>query len=254
MILSAVPMTVVLSGIIPYTGIKKSFVVQLICAFFPGKAEPYLIDWVSYIFERHEGMLTIAIIVAVWSAGRGMLFLIRGLNGVHGIVERRGYIKLRIIASFYTIVFVAGILFSLVVLVFGQQIYTFFLMKIPILREMQSLIFGLRYVLAVLFLSLLYTIIYTYVPDIKTSFKQQFFGGFLAAVGGAVFSYGFSVYVDYFNDFSSYGSINMIVLSMLWLYFTIYILLYGAYIGSRESDGPNQDEKYAPKVDRFLKK
>lgn len=169
-------------------------------------------------------------------------------------MERRGYIRLRIIASFYTIVFVAGILFSLVVLVFGQQIYTFFLRKIPILREAQSFIFGLRYVFAVLFLSVLYTIIYTYVPDIKTSLKQQFFSGFLAAVGGTLFSYGFSVYVDYFNDFSGYGSINMIVLAMLWLYFTIYILLFGAYIGSRESEGANPDEKCVPKVDSFLKK
>ena len=54
----------------------------------------------------------------------------------------------------------------------------------------------------------------------------------MAALGCSVFSYCFSVYVDNYNDFSSYGSINTIIIIMLWLYFTMYILLYGAYIGN----------------------
>ena len=80
-------------------------------------------------------------------------------------------------------------------------------------------------------LSIIFTCLYTYVPNIKTTLRKQFPGGMLAALGCAVFSYCFSVYVDNYNDFSNYGSINIVIIIMLWLYFTIYILLYGAYIG-----------------------
>ena len=64
----------------------------------------------------------------------------------------------------------------------------------------------------------------------------------MAALGCSVFSYCFSVYVDNYNDFSSYGSINTIIIIMLWLYFTMYILLYGAYIGSYFMKETNRDE------------
>ena len=38
-------------------------------------------------------------------------------------------------------------------------------------------------------------------------------------------SFGISVYVDYFNGFSMYGSLTTIILVMMWLYLGSYILL-----------------------------
>ena len=40
-----------------------------------------------------------------------------------------------------------------------------------------------------------------------------------------VFSFGLSIYVDYFNGFSMYGSLTTIALIMLWLYFCMYIMM-----------------------------
>lgn len=39
------------------------------------------------------------------------------------------------------------------------------------------------------------------------------------------FSFGLSIYVDYFNGFSMYGSLTTIALIMLWLYFCMYIMM-----------------------------
>ena len=154
----------------------------------------------------------------------------RGLNGIHGIVEKRGYFKLRIISSFYTVILLIGLMFTLLISVFGQSIYENFFIQIPVLHGIVELILELRYWLSVLILSVIFTLLYTYVHNIKTSLRKQFYGGLMAALGCAVFSYCFSVYVDNYNDFSSYGSISIIII-MLWLYFTMYILLYGAYLG-----------------------
>ena len=40
-----------------------------------------------------------------------------------------------------------------------------------------------------------------------------------------VFSFGVSIYIDYFHGFSLYGSLTTIVLIMFWLYFAMYIFL-----------------------------
>ena len=46
-----------------------------------------------------------------------------------------------------------------------------------------------------------------------------------SATAWYVFSFGLSIYVDYFNGFSMYGSLTTIALIMLWLYFCMYIMM-----------------------------
>lgn len=231
-ILSAVPIIIVISCIIPFSGLTEEILYDVVTTFLPATTKDFMISLISYVYSNTTGMLPVAVIVAIWSAGKGMLSLIRGLNGIYGIVEKRGYIRLRIVSSLYTVLLLVGLVFTLVVSVFGRSIYENFLITIPILREIFSLVLKFRFALATFVLSIIYTILYTYVPNMKTSLKKQFYGACLASVASAVFSYCFSVYVDNFNDFSNYGSINTIIIIMLWLYFTMYILLYGAYIGS----------------------
>ena len=211
-ILSVVPIIIVISCIIPVTGLTEEIIYEAVTTFLPATTKEFMVSLIRYIYSNSNGMLPMAVILAIWSAGRGMLSLIRGLNEIHGITEKRGYIRLRIVSSFYTVILLLGLIFTLVISVFGQSKFRFFLV--------------------ILILSIIFTLLYTYVPDRKTFLRKQFYGGSMAALGCSVFSYCFSVYVDNYNDFSSYGSINTIIIIMLWLYFTMYILLYGAYIGN----------------------
>lgn len=231
-ILSAVPIIVVISSIFPYTRLSEEIIAEYIIRFLPETTRHYLLTLIRYVFTHNARLLPVALFIAIWSAGRGMLSMIRSFNEIHGIDEERGYLKLRLIASLYTIILLTAIIFSLMVLVFGESIYQVILISAPVLGEILERVLKIRYILAVLMLSIILTFLYTYVPNIETTLKKQFPGGLLAALGCTVFSYCFSVYVDNFNDFSNYGSINIVIIIMLWLYFTMYILLYGAYIGN----------------------
>ena len=71
---------------------------------------------------------------------------------------------------------------------------------------------------------------YTYIPDTKLKFTEQVPGACFAAVVWSVFSWGFSMYVSYGNGYSIYGSLTIIVIIMLWMYFCMYIILIGAYL------------------------
>ena len=44
-------------------------------------------------------------------------------------------------------------------------------------------------------------------------------GALAAAVGWYLFSFGFSIYVQYGNAYSMYGSLTTLILFMFWLYF-----------------------------------
>ena len=76
-----------------------------------------------------------------------------------------------------------------------------------------------------LLLILFFDVIFTALPNTKLTFKSQLPGATACAAAWYVFSFGLSIYVDYFNGFSMYGSLTTLVLIMLWMYFCMYILM-----------------------------
>ena len=79
-------------------------------------------------------------------------------------------------------------------------------------------------------LTILFAFIYAFVPDKKLHFREQIPGASFAAVVWSIFSWGFSLYVDWSGSYSIYGSLSIIVIVMVWLYFCMYIIFMGAYI------------------------
>jgi membrane protein len=79
-------------------------------------------------------------------------------------------------------------------------------------------------------LILFFDVIFTALPNKKLAFKSQLPGAVICGVAWYIFSFGLSVYVDYFNGFSMYGSLTTIALIMLWLYFCMYIMMMSAEV------------------------
>ncbi|MCD8131240.1 MAG: YihY/virulence factor BrkB family protein [Lachnospiraceae bacterium] len=235
-LLSFVPILTVVSSILPYTAVTKDMVVEIISAVFPQVTESFFASLIEYIYDTNAGVISFSVVIAVWSAGKGMLSLIRGMNEIYHDREERGYLKLRLISSLYMAILLVAILLVLVVGVFGQSIIHFLFADFPLILEAFEHFLSYRFLLSIILLGVVFTLMYTYLPNRKMQLKKQLLPGFLAAACCTVFSYGFSIYVDYFNDFSYYGSLSIIIIIMFWLYFTMYIVLYGAYL-SRVMNG-----------------
>ena len=66
-------------------------------------------------------------------------------------------------------------------------------------------------------------------PRLPEEYGAQLPGAFCAALGWMLFSYVYSLYIQYYPRASYlYGSLAAIVFSMLWLYTCMMILMYGA--------------------------
>ena len=86
----------------------------------PTTISPLLSSLIASIYDNSFGIMSAAAIVTIWSAGKGVLALMRGLNAMNSVVEDRNYVLQRIIASFYLIIFLITIIFLLIVMVFGN--------------------------------------------------------------------------------------------------------------------------------------
>ena len=229
-ILSAIPFLMVFSSLLQYTSVTESTILMLIDKVMPEYVSPFVISLVDEVYNRSMGIISITAIVAIWSAAKGVQYMTDGLNSVNDLEETRNWFVLRFWAVIYTIVFLVAIVFTLLVLVFGNSLHHLATRYIPFLEHAVELMSHFKGLIMLLILILFFDIIFTALPNRKLTFKSQLPGAAICSVAWYVFSFGVSVYVDYFNGFSMYGSLTTIALIMLWLYFCMYIMMMSAEV------------------------
>lgn len=229
-ILSIIPFLMLFISLVQYTPVTESMVLELVNEMMPDYVAPFLISIIHEVYSRSVGLISVTAIVAIWASAKGIQYLSNGLNAVYDIVETRNYFVLRMRAILYTLVLLITIVLSLVLLVFGNSIQEILVEYIPLAEKLTEGIISLRTIIMLAVFILFFMILYKMLPNRKATLKSQLPGSVICAVAWSVFSYGLSVYVDYFNGFSMYGSLTTIVLLMLWLYFCMYILLICAEV------------------------
>lgn len=196
----------------------------------PSPIVPMMSSLIESLYNSTVGVTSVAAIVTVWSASKGMLSIMRGLNAMNGVVEDRNYFVQRILASFYTILLLIVLLLSLVFMVFGTTLVRLLNDRIPILDHLMSVAMHFKPLFSWGILTLVFMVIYAYVPNVKLKLTKQFPGALFTAISWNLFSWGFSAYIEQVNDFGVYGSLSTIIVVMMWLYFCMYLLLVGAHI------------------------
>ena len=228
--LSMIPLLMALCAILPYTALTEDNLINAIMRFTPDAMNGMVISVVSDVYARSAGTVTVFAIVTVWSASKAMLALIYGLNEVNDFEEKRNYFVIRFIACIYTVIILAAMILALFVMVFGNVIVDLLLVDFPPLHIFMQFIMHFRFLLSWGVLTFIFALIYAFVPGSKMRFKRQIPGAAFAAVLWSAASYVFSVYVDNFNGFGTYGGLTTVVVLMFWFYLLMYILLIGAHI------------------------
>lgn len=206
-------------------------------------------DLVTMIFDeisRKSAVSTLSIyfIAALWSSSRGVAAVIRGVSAVYGTKENSSPIRDIIRSITYTLALIALIVITLIVLVFGNMIHGFVNLYIPPLEKIISFCFSSGFLLLFITMTIFFALIYYAVsrnaplgfkkrnsrsPSAPVGFLRQLPGAVLVSVFWLIFSYCYNLYLRTFSNASYiYGSLAAVVLMMLWLYFCMTILLFGA--------------------------
>lgn len=230
---SLVPILLVICTIIPYTPLTQENLIKILTELTPNRMDAIVVSIIEDVYVRSAGVLSVAVVLTLWSAGKGVLAIVRGLNAVNEVEEERNYFVVRIVSSFYTLIILLIVLLSMIVLVFGNYLVRMLIQRIPQLNLLFSFLLNFRFLFVWVLLTLIFSAFYTFLPSKKLRFREQLPGASFAAVIWSIFSWGFSMYVNKGGAFSTYGSLAIIVIFMLWLYFCFYIIFIGAYINKR---------------------
>ncbi len=228
--LSLVPMLMVVCTMIPYTPLTEENLTRAITELTPNQIDSMVTQLIHDVYRRASSILPLAALVMIWTAAKGLLALMRGLNAINDVQEHRNYFVVRFVAAVYTVVMLIAMVISLVIMALGSRLVDLVLARIPQLEVLLSLIVNLRFIFSWVVLTLLFAAVYTYVPSKKMRFREQIPGASFTAVVWSVFSWGFSIYLNFSGSFSIYGSLSLIIIAMIWMYFCMYIIMVGAYL------------------------
>ena len=236
-VLSMIPIILLLLTMVQFTSLAKDYIMNAVLQAFPTTVEGLIESIVDQVYSQSGTIIPITVLVALWSAGRGVLSITNGLNCVYESRETRNYVYLRIRASLYTVIFLVAIILSLALSVFGNRIAIMLNQHFPVLVRLIDMVIRSRTLITLGILTLFWDMVYKYLPNRKnigkTTMKKQLPGAIFTACAWQVISFIFSIYLDIFTGFTTmYGSLTMIILIMLWLYMCMYVILLGGEVNA----------------------
>lgn len=234
LMLSAVPLLMLVTTILQIFLSRTTIPIQVADStleLLPSSVRIFLVEVMNEVYQNAATVLSVSALAALWASSKGMMAITQGLNSVYDVEESRNYIMQRLRGVLYVLLFLLSILLSMILLVFGNKLGEELTLLFPFLAPISDSVLRNRIFLISVMLLLIFMALYKFMPNCKKRWKYQIPGAIFSTVGWMFFSFGFSIYVDYFSGFSRmYGSMTTVILLMLWLYWCMYILLLGGKI------------------------
>ncbi|WP_342356986.1 YihY/virulence factor BrkB family protein [Clostridium algidicarnis] len=235
LVLSFFPFLIFLLTMIGFLSLDSVQVLKALEAFLPLSVYDLVSSIVLDVVQSQNGsLLSISLILSIWSASSGFRGIIRGLNKAYDQQETRGYIKIKLISILFTVTIVVIIIVNLILLVFGGVIRGFLLKYDYFSPRFITWIWGaLKYVIIIFTTNFLFAVLYRYTPAKRLTWKEVIPGAVFTTISWVAVSLGFSYYVNNFNNYSRfYGSIGAVIVLMTWVFLSSIIILIGGEINA----------------------
>ena len=229
--LSIIPLIGLFLTIIPYSPITQDQLSKFLSLILPTSLDAFIDAVTLQMYGQGPFFLIVSAVVLVWSAGKGMQSITRGLNAVNGVKnEKRSFFILRFEACLYTTILVVMMILSVAVTFIGKFLMTRIMDQTGVNLKLYINLLENRHLVEWLILAVFFSILYGLVPYHKNFPHRMWRGGLFAGVTCTLFSWGFSFYLEHFHGFSMYGSMATIMITMFWIFGFMTFFFAGALI------------------------
>lgn len=229
MTLSVFPFLLLLLNILSLLPKGKSVLISILNSVSGNTINDFITHVINDLSAHSTGLtISISAIIVLWSASKGVHSLMLGLGTINNLHINRSYLAARLVSMLYTIAFVAIIIVTMGLLIFGNKTVKYVVSSLPHLKDASFMSMFFRYFVMFIFFLVFLMLCYRFSNKQHTTLKKVFWGSLFTAVGWIIFSLGFNIYIDHFFATSyMYGSLASFIVLMLWTYFCIYIFFLG---------------------------
>lgn len=207
---------------------------QQFAGFLPAEGQQILQRQLQELTAHTDNTLgfgvALGILLALWSARKGMVALMTATNVAYSEREERGFFKQILISLAFTFGAVIGFL---LVLLIGVAV-PLVLEALPLGSATEIAILIGRWVVLWMVAVTGLAIVYRYAPDRnEPQWRWVTWGSAISATLWLIGSVLFATYVRYSGSYGeTYGALGGVVVLLMWFYLTGYIIILGAEINS----------------------
>ncbi len=191
-------------------------------------------DLVSNTSSRLTFSLILSSLLALYSGSKGIKYLIILINLAFHITEERGFIQTTLRALGLTFAALIVLILAISSIALIPLVAAYF--PFPQIAKTIALWSRWPILAGIVFLSFLS--LYRFAPNREAiALKKLMPGAVLATILWILLSLLFSIYVQNFNNYSAeFGALSAAVVIMLWLYYSAFIVAFGAIFNSQIRD------------------
>lgn len=218
MLISAIPfITIFISTIKQLVSVSEYDISQILYPFLPSAVQNTVDNIVDEIFSKTpSSLISLSSLSLFWSASRGVSGLRRGIRFIYNVPPLTIFLDI-----------ISGIGFMLFFIILIMMITAFVVLFATTLSG------AIMFLIGFIFLICLFSLIYFLFSERTFPFKIHIPGGIFASVSWMLFIRIFSLYIEYFSNYSYvYGSLTAILLLALWIYFSVIIFFLGAELNT----------------------
>ncbi len=202
-----------------------------ILSILPSGAKEYVVtDMINSIRpQARSGLLSIGFILAIWFGSEGILSLLRGFDKTYkSSFRKRNWLERQLTAIAITFGFGILMIFSVLVIIFGEKILLQFLNYFKMNAFTKISITSLKYLVTLILFYSVIAIVYRYGPSIKKPIKGISPGAMFATIASIITSILFGIFVDRFSSYHKiYGAISALIITLIWMRLNTLILILG---------------------------
>lgn len=217
-------------------GVSKDSILQFIGDVMPESMYETVYTTVEDIVgNTRGGLLTFGAIFSLYLATNGMLSLMKAFNSCYKTIEKRGFLKMRLVATALTVMLAFVLILASVLLVIGNAgvdiINNFEWLNIE--DYLIYIFFLLRFVVLFIVFFLAISFIYYFGPAVHYNWRFFSVGSLIATLLSMAVTYGFSFYISNFATYNKlYGSLGVLIALMIWQEILSIVLLVGYEINA----------------------
>ncbi len=230
-------MLLTLGGVVSnLTGAKDpaQAVIDVFGASLPGDAASIIRKQTDQVVEGGNiGLLTIGFIGTVWAAGNGVSAMMKATNRMYGVSETRSFVKRTAMAVAVSFAGGGAIVVALLAILLSEVFAQNIAEALGLGTAYGWVVAVARIPLVLVLIAGAASVIYWLVPNTERPFRLVTPGAIVFALGWALASWGFALYVSHFANYNAtYGALGGAVVLLIWLQLTSTLLLAGAELNS----------------------
>lgn len=235
-LLSMVPLSFLLAELLGVFSISSNLITEFVYEYVSADIASAI---TGYVYHDSSGTLNLVLLaISIWSASQAQYSMIRITNYTFtGAPNGKGFVKERIRAMGSVVITVVLLVFSLVILVYGEQLmrvvglYAELVLLFPF--QFSQIWYIARWPIGIAFFFFTISLIFYLLPTVRIPYKKLIPGSLFTSAGMMVVTFIYSIAAARFLDYNVlYGSLGTVVGLMVWFYLLGSVFVIGIIINA----------------------